>query len=232
MLQVLRISCALRPETTDFTKALCWKTKFLFLRCRSDSPLSFRLFFLFSLSLSLFACAAESGHQINTDRGIVFRLETAKQVTDNGNTWKCMNCGCKKAIPVQISVGTSLKSNLILEFNNSPKLFSRRQKKKKRSLFEMISIQAHAFLTYQRHTHTSGWGLIMKPSLGPPNVIIIIKTSTDWRRRGNLSVTFGLVVVPCLNLCRLINQQRSTSAFMSIFQRFSFRLNIVDWTVS
>lgn len=78
----------------------------------------------------------------------MFRLETAERVTDNGNTWKCVNCGCKKkAIPMQISVGASLKSNLILEFNNSSKQFSR----KKLDSFEMISIQARAFLTYQRH---------------------------------------------------------------------------------
>lgn len=36
-----------------------------------------------------------------------------------------------------------MKSNLILEFNNASELFSR-------DSFEMISIQAHAFLTYQR----------------------------------------------------------------------------------
>lgn len=50
------------------------------------------LFCFFSLSLS--AQAAESAHQINTERGIVFRLETAEQVMDNGSTWKCAKCEC------------------------------------------------------------------------------------------------------------------------------------------
>lgn len=77
----------------------------------------------------------------------MFRLETAEQVTDNGNTWKCVNCGCKeKAIPMQIRAEATLKSNLILEFKNAYKLFCR----EKLDPFEMISIQAHAFLTYQR----------------------------------------------------------------------------------
>ena len=89
--------CMVLPETTDFTKALFCKTKFLFLRCRSDSLLSFRLsFFAYSPSLSLSAWAAESAHQINTERGVVFRLEIAKQVTDNGNTWQCVNFGGRK----------------------------------------------------------------------------------------------------------------------------------------
>lgn len=52
------------------------------------SPFVSLFLFLLSLSLSLYARAAESAHQINTERGIVFRLETAEQVTDNGNTWK------------------------------------------------------------------------------------------------------------------------------------------------
>lgn len=60
----------------------------------------------------------------------MFHLETAKQVTDNENTWKCVNCGCKrKAIPMQKRAGASLKSNLIWEFKNSTKLFSRGGKK-------------------------------------------------------------------------------------------------------
>lgn len=114
--------------------------------CFSDIGLTVLSPFVSShfLSLSHSAWAAESTHQMNTERGIVFRLETAEQVMDNGNTWKCINCGCKKkAIPVQISVGASLKSNLILEFNNASQ--------KKMDSFEMICIQANAFLTYQRH---------------------------------------------------------------------------------
>lgn len=100
--------------------------------------------------------------------GIGFLLETAEQVTDNGNTWKCANCGCKKkAFPTE----ASLKSNLILEFNNASKLFSR----EKLDSFETISIQSYAFLTYQRDKKNNGWRLIMKPILGPLNVIIIIK---------------------------------------------------------
>ena len=64
MLQWLWILCALLPETTDSTKALCWKTKFLFLRCWSDSPLSFRLslFFVSSFSLSLSLPGQQNQH--------------------------------------------------------------------------------------------------------------------------------------------------------------------------
>lgn len=78
---------------------------------------------------------------------------------------------------MQISLEASLKSNLILEFNNASKLFSR----EKLHSFEMISIQSHAFLTYQRDKKNNGWGLIMKPILGPLNVIIfIIKPPHYW----------------------------------------------------
>ena len=59
------------------------------------SPFGSGFFVRLPLSVSLCAWAAESAHQINTEKAIVFRLETAKQVTDNGNTWKCLNCGCK-----------------------------------------------------------------------------------------------------------------------------------------
>lgn len=142
-----------------------------------SSLLSSLFFFVSPVSLS--AWAAESAHQINTERGIVFRLETAEQVTDNGNTWKCVNCGCKKkAIPMQISAGASLKSNLILEFNNSSKLFSREKKNwilLKRSVFK----PRHSSPT--RDTKI----LIMKPILGPPNVIII-KPPQEEVRRGDI----------------------------------------------
>lgn len=77
-------------ETIHSTKTLRWRTKFPSLRCRSDSPLSVRLFLFFFCFSPLSAWAAESAHQINTERGIVFPLETAEQVTDNGNTWKCV----------------------------------------------------------------------------------------------------------------------------------------------
>lgn len=97
---------------------------------------------LFSRFLTLSARAAESTHQINTEEGIVFRLETAQRVMDKGSTWKCMNCGCEnRAVPMQISV--SLKSNLILEFNNAFR--------EKMDFFGVIRIQTSAFLTYQRH---------------------------------------------------------------------------------
>lgn len=137
--------------------------------------------FLRSLSHSFSAWAAESAHQINTERGIVFRLETAEQVTDNGNTWKCVNCGCrKKAIPMQISAGASLKSNLILEFNNSFKLFSRK-KKTGTGFFWNDQYSSPCIPHLPEIQSTDGWGFIMKPILGPPNVIFVIKTSTRWR---------------------------------------------------
>lgn len=148
-------------------------------------------FFCFSC-LSLSAWAAESAHQINTERGIVFRLETAEQVTDNGNTWKCVNRGCKKkAIPMQISAGASLKSNLILEFNNSSKLFSRG--KKTLDSFEKISIQAKAFLTHQRrkntHYETHPWSTKCyhhKTSTGGG------QERRHWRRHGDMVDFHGL----------------------------------------
>lgn len=78
------------------------------------------------LSRSLSARAAESAHQINTGRGIVFPLETADQVTDNGNTCRC---GCKeKAIPMQTRAGASLKPNAIFGILSSRKnRFNRRK---------------------------------------------------------------------------------------------------------
>ena len=52
----------------------------------------------------------------------------------------------------------------------------------------MISIQAYAFLTYQRHTITTRRVLIMKPILGQPNVIIIIKLPHPEDIRGTLEL--------------------------------------------
>lgn len=143
-----------------------------------QSSLLSSLFFCFSC-LSPSAWAAESAHQINTERGIVFRLETAEQVTDNGNTWKCVNCGCKKkAIPMQISAGASLKSNLILEFNNSSKLFSRGKK-------TWILLKRSVFKPRHSSPTRDAKILIMKPILGPPNVIII-KPPQEEVRRGDI----------------------------------------------
>lgn len=49
----------------------------------------------------------------------MFRLETAEQITDNGNTWKRVNRGREKKafLPMQISAEASLKSNMIIELN-------------------------------------------------------------------------------------------------------------------
>lgn len=50
----------------------------------------------------------------------------------------------------------------------------------------MITIQAHAFLTYQRDTQTQR-GIIMKPILGSPNVIIIIKPPQSGDAGGDMA---------------------------------------------
>lgn len=118
----------------------------------------------------------------------MFRFETAERVTDNGNTWKCVNCGCKKkAIPMQISAGASLKSNLILEFNNSPKLFSR----KKWILLKRSVVKS----MHSSPTRDTGI-LIMKPILGPPNVIILKPPQEEvgrhWERHGDMVGFHGL----------------------------------------
>lgn len=83
-----------------------------------------------SLSLLLSARAADSARQINTGRGIVFPLEAAEQVTDNGNTCRC---GCKKkAIPMQTRAGASLKSNAIFGILSSRKNRFNRRKDERR----------------------------------------------------------------------------------------------------
>lgn len=69
----------------------------------------------------LSAWAAESAHQINIEWGIVFRLETAGQVMDNGNSWKCLDGGRKKKARSMKAKPGGSETNLILECKNSPK---------------------------------------------------------------------------------------------------------------
>lgn len=146
--------------------------------CFSDVSLtvlsSFVSRFLCFFSLSFSAWAAESAHQINTERGIVFRLETAEQVTDNGNMWMCTNCGCKKkAIPMQISVGALWNHIWFWNLITPPNCFPG---KKTTTGFSWNDQYSRLCIPHLPETwNTSGWGIIMKPISSPPNVIIIIR---------------------------------------------------------
>lgn len=105
-------------------------SKFLFLRCQSDSRLGFRLLFVVSC---VSACAAESAHQTNTGRCSVSPPDGG---TGHGQRQPAETCGAGarkgrgRGAPLQSKQEprSVLKSNRILQFKDPTKLFSRKRR--------------------------------------------------------------------------------------------------------
>lgn len=103
---------------------------FLFLRCQSDGRLCFRLLFVVS---RVSAGAAESAHQTNTGRCSVSPPDGG---TGHGQREHAETCGARarrgrgRGRPVQPKhePRSVLKSNLILQFKDPTKLFSRKRR--------------------------------------------------------------------------------------------------------